>query len=250
LTAIFASLVMLTQTSIKVSLAYSTVAQMGFMFLECGLGAFSAALLHIVAHSLYKAHAFLSSGSVIDLFRASWTPSPGGQPHPGRLVLALVAVLGATFAISAAFGATLVEKPGVFALGAIMLMGLTVLLANAIDEKPSLYVIARTTVVAALVAVVYFALQAAAEIAVDGSIPPVLPSRGPANLFIAVFFVAAFAGVVLLQNQLARQNKKPFWQALYVHLANGFYVNTLANRLAVALWPAQKTSPEHSPIKA
>ncbi len=74
---------MLTQTSIKVSLAYSTVAQMGFMMLECGLGAFPAALLHILAHSLYKAHAFLSSGSVIDIARASWTPSPGGKPHPG-----------------------------------------------------------------------------------------------------------------------------------------------------------------------
>ena len=61
-TALFGSVVMLTQTCVKVSLAFSTIAQMGFMMLECGLGAFSAALLHIVAHSLYKAHAFLSSG--------------------------------------------------------------------------------------------------------------------------------------------------------------------------------------------
>ena len=59
-TAIFGSVVMLTQTSIKVTLAYSTIAQMGFMMLECGLAAFPAAMLHIIAHSLYKAHAFLS----------------------------------------------------------------------------------------------------------------------------------------------------------------------------------------------
>jgi NAD(P)H-quinone oxidoreductase subunit 5 len=63
-TALFGSVVMMTQTSVKLSLAYSTIAQMGFMMFECGLGAFSAALLHIVAHSLYKAHAFLSSGSI------------------------------------------------------------------------------------------------------------------------------------------------------------------------------------------
>ena len=66
LTAMLGAVVMLTQTSIKRSLAYSTIAQMGFMMLQCGLGAFSAALLHIVAHSAYKAHAFLSSGSVLD----------------------------------------------------------------------------------------------------------------------------------------------------------------------------------------
>ncbi len=86
-TALFGSIVMLTQTSVKVSLAYSTVAQMGFMILECGLGAFVAALLHILAHSLYKAHAFLSSGSVIDLARASWTeprrPAPSGPFRAG-----------------------------------------------------------------------------------------------------------------------------------------------------------------------
>ncbi len=64
-TACFASVVMLTQTSIKRSLAYSTIAQMGFMMLQCGLGAFSAAMLHILAHSLYKAHAFLGSGGVL-----------------------------------------------------------------------------------------------------------------------------------------------------------------------------------------
>ena len=56
-TALFGATVMLTQTSIKVALAYSTVAQMGFMLLQCGLGAFSAAVLHLVAHSVYKAHA-------------------------------------------------------------------------------------------------------------------------------------------------------------------------------------------------
>lgn len=239
-TAIFGSLVMLTQTSVKVSLAYSTVAQMGFMLLQCGLGAFPAALLHIVAHSLYKAHAFLASGSVIDLLRASWTPSPGGQPHPSRLLLALGIVLGSAFGVSAAFGATLAEKPGVFVLGAIMLMGLTILIANAIDERPTAFVIGRTALTAALLAALYFALQRGTEIAVGGSVPAVQAHRGPFSLAIALFVVIAFAGVTLLQSELARQASKPFWQGLYVHLANGFYVNTVANRLAVKFWPARR----------
>ena len=51
-TAVFAGLVMMTQANVKRALGYSTVAQMGFMMLQCGLGAFSAAMLHIIAHSM------------------------------------------------------------------------------------------------------------------------------------------------------------------------------------------------------
>ena len=61
-TALFGAAVMLTQSAVKTALAWSTVAQMGFMLLQCGLGLWALALLHIVAHSLYKAHAFLSLG--------------------------------------------------------------------------------------------------------------------------------------------------------------------------------------------
>lgn len=64
-TALFGAVVMLTQSAIKTALAWSTVAQMGFMLLQCGLGLWPLALLHIVAHSMYKAHAFLSSGGAV-----------------------------------------------------------------------------------------------------------------------------------------------------------------------------------------
>lgn len=65
LTAVLAGMVMLTRISIKVRLAWSTVAQMGFMVLECGLGLYTLALLHLLGHSLYKAHAFLSASSAV-----------------------------------------------------------------------------------------------------------------------------------------------------------------------------------------
>lgn len=64
-TAVLAGLVMLTRISIKVRLAWSTVAQMGFMALEIGLGLYTLAALHLVGHSLYKAHAFLASSSAV-----------------------------------------------------------------------------------------------------------------------------------------------------------------------------------------
>ncbi len=245
-TALFGSLAMLSQTSVKVGLAYSTIAQMGFMLLQCGLGAFSAALLHIVAHSLYKAHAFLSSGGVIDLLRASWSPSPGGQPHPARMAIAVTIVLGLALAFSWLFGATPVEKPGVFALGAVMLMGLTILLANAIDERPNGYVVGRAVLTAGVVACLYFALQRGAEYLLHDALPPTLALRGPFDLAIVVCVVAAFALIAVLQGEFARQAARPFWQAAYVHMWNGLYVNTLANRMALKLWPATRSGKQGS----
>jgi NADH-quinone oxidoreductase subunit L len=64
-TAIFAATIGLAQTDIKKVLAYSTVSQLGYMFLAAGLGAYSAALFHVVTHAFFKALLFLGSGSVI-----------------------------------------------------------------------------------------------------------------------------------------------------------------------------------------
>jgi NAD(P)H-quinone oxidoreductase subunit 5 len=236
-TALFGSVVMLTQTSIKVSLAYSTIAQMGFMMLECGLGAFSAALLHIVAHSLYKAHAFLSSGSVIDLARASWTPSPGGKPHPARLLISIAAVLVLTLIFSQIFGATLTKEPGVFALGAVLLLGLVHLVANGIDERPNAYVVGRTVLLACVLAVTYFALQWAVRRLLSGTLPPNRALRGTFGVAIVAAEVLSFAAVVFLQGLAYGRTRQPRWQALYAHIANGLYVNTLANRLVLRFWP-------------
>jgi len=65
-TAIFGSLLMLTQNDIKKALGYSTMGQMGFMIMECGIGAFSLAIYHLFAHGVFKATMFLSAGSVIN----------------------------------------------------------------------------------------------------------------------------------------------------------------------------------------
>ncbi|AEK57739.1 NADH-quinone oxidoreductase subunit L [Acidithiobacillus caldus] len=95
-TVLIASLVMTTQTAIKSMLAWSTTAQLGFMSLELGLGLFPLALLHLVGHSLYKAHAFLSSGSVTDQLRQV---SPGGKKIPSTASWLLAVLAG--MAISA-----------------------------------------------------------------------------------------------------------------------------------------------------
>src|SRR5438552_5889664 len=64
-TAFFAATIGLVQTDIKRVLAYSTVSQLGYMFLACGVGAFAAGIFHLMTHAFFKALLFLGSGSVI-----------------------------------------------------------------------------------------------------------------------------------------------------------------------------------------
>ena len=64
-TALFAATIGLVQNDIKKVLAYSTVSQLGFMFLACGVGAFTAAIFHLMTHAFFKGLLFLGSGSVI-----------------------------------------------------------------------------------------------------------------------------------------------------------------------------------------
>src|SRR6202140_354415 len=64
-TALFAATIGLAQNDIKKVLAYSTISQLGYMFMACGVGAFVAAIFHVIPHAFFKAQLFLGSGSVI-----------------------------------------------------------------------------------------------------------------------------------------------------------------------------------------
>lgn len=65
MTAILGATMMLAQNDIKKTLGFSTIGQMGYMIMECGLGAFSLAVFHLIAHGLFKATVFLNCGNVI-----------------------------------------------------------------------------------------------------------------------------------------------------------------------------------------
>jgi NAD(P)H-quinone oxidoreductase subunit 5 len=96
-TAVLAGLILPTRVSVKLQLAWSTIAQMGFVLLECGLGAYDLALLHLLAHSLYEAHAFLTAGSTVE----RWLALQLASPKPAVGAAAFLAG-GATSAIAAA----------------------------------------------------------------------------------------------------------------------------------------------------
>ncbi|AVH20196.1 MULTISPECIES: proton-conducting transporter membrane subunit [Nocardiaceae] len=112
LTAVYGTALMLTRPDVKSALAYSTVGQMGFMVMTCALGAYSAALFHLVAHGMYKAALFLGSGSAVGDHLAERTapPRPLGSAGARRafgalaLVVPAVALAGAVWLWGSVFG--------------------------------------------------------------------------------------------------------------------------------------------------
>ncbi|MBX9694329.1 MAG: hypothetical protein K2Z81_18230 [Cyanobacteria bacterium] len=86
-TMIFGKCMMLSRNDIKKTLGYSTMGQMGYMIMECGFGAFSLAVFHLIAHGLFKATVFLNCGDVIHKARLEpeRPPQPSTDPGPGIL---------------------------------------------------------------------------------------------------------------------------------------------------------------------
>lgn len=236
-TALFASLIMLTQTSVKRSLAYSTIAQMGFMMLQCGLGAFALAVLHLVAHSLYKAHAFLASGSIVGLAKSSWVPSGRPTAHPVILLGTLATALGLTAVIAALFGVHPGSEPGVLILGGIFMMAVAYLLWNLWSSSHRAGLIGWGLLIGAACATAYFTLHALFVRLLAGSIPPYAPERSPLEYGVMVAVVVLFMAMLIFQAQLPLWSSTRVGRALYVHAHKGFYFVSLANRIVLALTP-------------
>jgi NADH:ubiquinone oxidoreductase subunit 5 (subunit L)/multisubunit Na+/H+ antiporter MnhA subunit len=230
-TALFAGLVMLTQAAVKTALAWSTIAQMGFMLLQCGLGLWSLALLHIVAHSLYKAHAFLASGTAVQAVLAVRRPGPVAVPGlaaVGRafaLALVIYALVAGGFA--AAFGA----KPDqALALGAILIFGVAYLVAQGLADAAPRALTRRTMLASTAAAIAYFASHRLAEALAAGALPAP-PVPGPLEAALLVLTVLSFGLVAVAQALFPHWAHHPAAAGLRVHLANGLYLNAVLDRL-------------------
>ena len=232
-TALFAGLVMLTQPTVKASLAWSTIAQMGFMILQCGLALFPLALLHIVAHSAYKAHAFLSAGGAVEGVAAIRKPGPVAVPNLGAVTRAFIVALGIYAVVYAILGFSLDiggKSPQAVALGAILIFGVAYLLAQGFADEAPKALTQRTAAYAATVTVSYLLLQRASEWLTAGTLPAT-PVAGALEWALILLALITFALVALAQATLPLWSYHPAAQGLRVHLSNGLYINAISDRL-------------------
>ncbi len=238
-TALIGGLVMLTQPAVKTSLAWSTVAQMGFMTMQCGLALFPLALLHIVAHSLYKAHAFLDSGGAVERVAAIRRPGPVAIPSPravGRaflLALAIYSVVAAIFGIHD-------KSPQAIALGAILILGVAYLLAQGLADAAPKALTRRTLLYSTAAAVGYFGLQTLALWLMAGALPPT-PAPGPLEWALIVLAVVSFGIVAVAQAMFPLWAYHPAAAGVRVHLSNGLYANAVFDRI-IGGWSAERSA--------
>src|SRR6056297_518674 len=231
LTALFGGVVMLTQSAIKTALAWSTVAQMGFMVMQCGMGLWALALLHIVAHSLYKAHAFLGSGGAVRAVLAVRRPGPVAVPGLAAVAKAFVLAVALYAAIAAGFAALAGPKSlQAMALGVILVFGVAYLVAQGLADAAPGALTRRTARASVLTAIGYFGFHVLAEAAVGDQLPAP-PAPGPLEWALIVLGLASFGGVAVAQALFPHWAHHPAAAGLRVHLANGLYLNATLDRL-------------------
>lgn len=242
ITAIFGAMVMLTQTSVKKSLAYSTIAQMGFMMLQCGLGAFSAALLHIVGHSLYKAHAFLNAGSVVDTANRLQTDSDLIKRNANRMTAlclhqALPLAIATTSIIVAAYllGLNWFEKPGAMLLGLVLVFAIATANSKAIQSR-RLKPIVMTMIASLLTSLAYCGGYSLMDALLATTQSHAATLRTTWQVPLSITFALLFTGLFVLQSGLDRWRQTRLLQNLYVAALNGFYFDITAQRISEQVW--------------
>lgn len=236
-TAVLAGFVMLTRISIKVRLAWSTVAQMGFMVLECGLGLYQLALLHLLGHSLYKAHSFLAASGIVRQTRIQLlhgTPELRG--------LSLIAAPALAFACISLVHLTSSHPAWPWWWSAVLALAWAPMLwlpqrNSAAAPSAALRLLCGSGMVGllSLAALVGHALPLGV-----GSMP-----KHDAGL-------VALAGMSLMYVGLATlQQRHGGWARWRRWSYAGFYVDELFTRLALKVWPTHwaATSPAHIHVR-
>lgn len=220
LSLVASALVMQTRVTVKVRLAWSTSAQMGFMLLECALGLFELALLHLVAHSVYKAHAFLSAGFAVQHATLQRT-------LPSAIVPTWVVLLHLLLAVLVAVIGYLLSQSSV---SLWLLLGLSmalVLLQHTQSIQNYLQSLASVVALAAL-------LVAWKAYAADWL---QLPTGGHNNLGMELWCMTLLC-LLLIGNfatlQAARWQQR--WQQM---LFAGLFLDEWLTRLTQRLWPIE-----------
>lgn len=229
-TTIVASLVMTSRVAIKGALAWSTIGQMGFMLVQCGLGAWDLALMHLLAHSLYKAHTFLSASSVVQQWRASHlVHSPPAELWHLLVGGVLVAAVVGPFYWATALPTGHVSStigPLAFVLG----LSFAPMIGRALAAGKRAFMLAMLLAVGASAS--YFGWHVIFEL-----VAPWINAGGPAPDIMWDIVVGGLCLLFVIQSIL--QTSPNGWLAnwLQPHLLSGLYIDDWFTRMTFRLWP-------------
>ncbi len=238
-TAVLGMLCMWAQVKVKRTLAWSTVSQMGFMMVQCGLCVFPAAALHILGHGFYKAWSFLRAGGL---------PSLAASAEPVTAAWSLtVAATGTLAAIPALLLAAMItrfsplESPGEMALSGIVALSIgqlwVVLLRPMRKDSPSVgFRVALAIGLTLLVALLAFSLYAGSQAFFLPVLGHLEIAHGGAAWVTAAFPVIALLTLIVLHAALPVLGRTAWGRALRVHALHGFYFGAIADRLIESIW--------------
>jgi NAD(P)H-quinone oxidoreductase subunit 5 len=235
LTAVLAALVMMTRISVKVMLAWSTCAQMGFMLMQCGLGAYDLALLHLLAHSLYKAHAFLAAGGAVEQARLKAMTAPSGPISMS--ILAVGAASGLVMAAAAGWlwGVPLDQFSALWVLAVIVSLAIAPLLTAQALRLGGLWPLGML-LGAFSVAFAYFGLHHVFGWFVA------TPKTNGVNLFDLAWVMLCFTLLFAMQCLIRARPHGAIASSLYPWFYAGLYLDEWFTRMTFRVWPAKLSS--------
>ncbi|HQU17015.1 MAG: oxidoreductase [Chromatiales bacterium 21-64-14] len=262
-TALIGSSLMLTQNDIKKSLGYSTMGQMGFMIMECGVGAFALAIFHLISHGLFKGTLFLGSGGVIhtareddgvpkdEIYTFVVEKRPARTRKPWILMAAITLIVPVTILMAAHF---LVSQDYFQEQGAIVLLffgwvtGAQLIFATYRMRAQNFWRLAVLSISSfAVVVVGYTLISHAFELFLypDAAFRRLLFAAAGINLvrfdllvgLVTVLIVAGWVFTYYSENNGRRHARRSgrLWLTLYVLGSREFYLTDLYTRLARGL---------------
>ncbi|CUB04636.1 NADH-quinone oxidoreductase subunit L [Marinomonas fungiae] len=237
LTTLISALIMTTRISVKVRLAWSTSAQMGLMLLECALGLYELAVLHLMTHSVYKAHAFLNSSNAVHEFLLR-NVAPDDTPN------FLSWIAGVVYATAAVIlSVWLWHYQGPVSPWLLMGIALTLLVAQwrSVPHPTSL---ARLAIITVALSALYGGLKTATGWLLQDHIAEhTSQALSAPDLWACALFIVLFGLAVCLRYYA----HLPWVRRFSVNLFAGLYLDEWFTKITLKIWPV--TLPAYSKAK-
>jgi len=229
ISALYGTIVFPTQPAIKTGLAYSSIGHMGFSLMICGMGLYAASLLHLIAHSFYKAHSFLSSGSAIDQYRLQQLEkTEPTKPTITQLIAGAMGSIAIFLTIITVLGQQHFGSFQMIMLGVIIIVGLSSFMAKTATVKNGYQNIIKAILTTGFVVLAFFIFETTIRELLGNQIP-VVSNPGIIIKSISIALLILFTGTII--NSLISTSSQSLatskWQ---IYKRNGFYVHVIFDR--------------------